>query len=90
MKNRLADLNNHLFAQMERLTEEDQTPDQIDQEIKRTSSIVALAGQIVDNADLQLKAAKLYAEHGASVLPMLPQIGPRDVTPPRAALDDDQ
>lgn len=27
------------------------------------------------NADLQLKAAKLYAEHGAAVLPHLPQIG---------------
>lgn len=75
MKNKLSDLNNHLFAQLERLANEDLTPEQIDTEVKRAEAIVSIADQITGNAELQLKAAKLFADHGAQVLPMLPQIG---------------
>ena len=75
MKNKLTDLNNHLFAQIERLSADDLDADQIDQEAKRAQAIVSLADQITDNAELQLKAAKLFAEHGQSVLKLLPQIG---------------
>lgn len=75
MKNKLSDLNNHLFAQLERLSEESLTAEQIEQEAKRAEAIVSLADQITRGADLQLKAATLFAHHGAAVLPMLPQIG---------------
>lgn len=75
MKNRLADLNDHLFAQLERLSDDNLSLEQIETEVKRTGSIVDVADQIVANADLQLKAARLFAEHGAAVLPHLPQIG---------------
>ncbi len=75
MKNKMSDLNNHLFAQLERLAVKNMTPEQIESEVKRTDAIVSLADQVSRNADLQLKAAKLYAEHGAAVLPHLPQIG---------------
>ncbi len=75
MSNRLSDLNDHLFSQIDRLTRDDMDADQVDTEVKRTQSIVSLANQIVGNADLQLKAAKLFAEHGKGILPMLPQIG---------------
>lgn len=75
MKNKLGDLNNHLFAQLERLADEDMTAEQIETEVKRAEAIVAVADKITGNAELQLKAAKLYAEHGQGVLPMLPQIG---------------
>lgn len=79
MKNKLTDLNNHLFAQLERMAEEGMTAEQIDQEAKRAEAIVSVADQITRNADLQLKAAKLFADHGAQILPMLPQIGgPRE------------
>ena len=74
-KNKMSDLNNHLFAQLERLAVENLTTEQIESEVKRTDAIVSLADQVSRNADLQLKAAKLYAEHGAAVLPHLPQIG---------------
>lgn len=77
MKNKLTDLNNHLFAQLERLANEDLTPEQIDAEVRRTDAVVAIADQIVGNAELALKAAKLYADHGEKVLNMLPQIGER-------------
>lgn len=75
MKNKLGDLNNHLFAQLERLSDEGISAEQIDQEVKRTEAIVSVADQIVSNADLQLKAAKLFAEHGQMIMPMLPKIG---------------
>lgn len=74
MKNRLVDLNNHLFAQIERLGEEDMSAEKIDAEVKRTDAIVAVSEQIILNADLCLKAAKLVADHGdrfKSVLPMI-------------------
>jgi hypothetical protein len=64
MKNKLTDLNNHLFAQLERLSDEGLTSEQIEQEVKRTDAIVGVAEQIARGADLQLKAATLIANHG--------------------------
>lgn len=75
MKNTLHDLNNHLFAQLERLSDEAITPEQLEAEVKRAEAIVSVADQITENAELQLRAARLYAEHGQGVLHMLPQIG---------------
>ena len=75
MKNSLHDLNNHLFAQLERLSDESIAPDQLEAEVKRAQAIVSVADQITGNAELQLKAAKLFAEHGTQVLDMLPKIG---------------
>ncbi len=81
MKNKLSDLNDHLFAQLERLAEEDMSTEEIEQEVKRTDAIVSLSDQIVGTADLQLKAAKLFAEHGGSVLSLLPAIGSNKAKP---------
>lgn len=75
MKNKLSDLNNHLFAQLERLGEEGLSAEQIEQEAKRADAIVSVADQIVRNADLQLKAALLIANHGDRFIPMLPALG---------------
>lgn len=74
MKNKLTDLNNHLFAQLERLGEEGLTAEQIEQEGKRADAIVAVADQIIRNADTALKAAKIIADHGDRFRPMLPMI----------------
>lgn len=75
MKNRMSDLTNHLFAQIERLGEEDLDLDAIDRETRRAEALVRVADRIVDVQRLNLSAARLYAEHGAAVLPLLPQIG---------------
>lgn len=64
MKNRLSDLNNHLFAQLERLSDENLTAEQIEQEVRRTDAIVHVSEQIVRNADIQLKAVTILANHG--------------------------
>ena len=59
MKNTLGDLNNHLFAQLERLGDEDLTGEQLAEEINRASSITRVAAQIIDNGALVLSALKL-------------------------------
>jgi hypothetical protein len=74
MKNKLVDLNNHLFAQLERLGDEDLTPEQIEQEIKRTDAIVSVSEQVVSNANLALRAASLVAEYGGNYESMLPML----------------
>lgn len=74
MKNKLVDLNNHLFAQLERLGEEDLDQDAIEQEIKRTDAIVSVSQQIVANANLALRAAALVAEYGGNYESMLPML----------------
>lgn len=58
MKNTLGDLNNHLFAQLERLGDEDLKGDDLKEEIERAKSIGSVARQIIDNAALVLEAKK--------------------------------
>lgn len=72
MKNRLSDLNDHLFAQLERLSDENLTPEQIDTEAKRGEAMVSVADQIIRNAALQIQAAKIAYDGGADPVPYLP------------------
>jgi len=74
VKNKLTDLNDHLFMQLERLGDEGMDADKIEQEAKRADAMVQVADQIIRNADLQLKAANLIANHGDRFRPMLPMI----------------
>ena len=59
MKNTLSDLNNHLFAQLERLNDEHITAENLDKEIRRSEAIVGTASQIIANANLLLRAQAL-------------------------------
>lgn len=67
MKNKLTDLNDILFAQLERLTDDELTPEQVTQELQRTQAVVQVADRIVDTAQLQLEAAKYVAGGNGSV-----------------------
>lgn len=74
MKNKLTDLNDHLFAQLERLSEEDLTPAQLEQEVLRTDAIVKVSEQVINNANIALRGAALVAEYGGEFKNMLPMI----------------
>jgi hypothetical protein len=58
MKNKLTDLNNHLFTQLERLGD-DLSPEQLKQEVERSKAITGIATQIVKGAQVSLQALKL-------------------------------
>jgi hypothetical protein len=62
MKNTLSDLNNHLFAQIERLGEEDLTAEQLSAEAQRTEAITDVAKQIISNAQTVLAAQKVKSD----------------------------
>jgi hypothetical protein len=64
MKNQLIDLNNHLFAQMERLGDEELSKDELTNEINRSKAMTGISNQIVNNASLALEAKKLQIEYG--------------------------
>ena len=61
-KNTLSDLNNHLFAQLERLGDEDLTQEDLQKEIERAKSINGVAKNIIDNAKVALEGAQFTYE----------------------------
>lgn len=87
MKNRLSDLNDHLFAQLERLSDEDLSPEQLEKEISRAGAIVDVADSIVRTNDLQLKAVALIANHGERFRDNLPMIRSAPAAPAAAAIE---
>lgn len=72
MKNKLIDLNNHLFVQLERLNDEENTGDKLKEEIERARAISCVASNIIDNARLALEAQKALDN---SIRKMPPMIG---------------
>lgn len=58
MKNKLSDLNNHLFAELERLSDEDLKGEELQEEIGRAKAVTNVAAQIIQNGTLVLKATQ--------------------------------
>lgn len=66
VRNTLGDLNNHLFAQLERLSDEELTGEKLAEEINRAKAISDIATQIISNGNLVLKAKMAYDDHLAA------------------------
>lgn len=61
-RNTLSDLNNHLFAQLERLGDESLKQDQLQQEIARAKAISGVASNIINNAKIALEGVQFAVE----------------------------
>jgi len=57
-KNKLTDLNNHLFAELERLGDEDLKGEDLQEELGRAKGIAQISSQVIQNANTILNAAK--------------------------------
>lgn len=59
MKNKIPDLNNHLFEQLERLNNDDLTPEQLKDEVNRAKAMTQISSQIVQAVKVTVEAMKL-------------------------------
>jgi hypothetical protein len=62
MQNTLLDLNNYLFASLERLDDEGLAGDKLTEEIGRARAINSVAEKIISNASVVLDAQKIMAD----------------------------
>lgn len=69
MKNKLSDLNNHLFKELERLNDEELVGEKLQEERERAKSMAYIAQTIINNGELALKAQKHFDEYGKKQIP---------------------
>lgn len=60
-RNKISDLNNHLFAQLERLEDESLDNEQIKIETERAKAISQVAEQIIKSAKLTFDVVKMIS-----------------------------
>lgn len=80
MKNTLADLNDYLFEQLERINDDSLSPEELERELKKTDSIVKVSEKIIQNGELAFRTMKHLDEYGYSgdgraIPPMLEAMG---------------
>ncbi|UEL47554.1 hypothetical protein [Terrisporobacter hibernicus] len=83
MKNTLADLNNHLFEQMERLNDESIVGGNLKEEIDRANAMAKVASQIINNGNLVLKIKVMQDERAIEEEEIPPMLGSSKESPKR-------
>ena len=68
------DLNNHLFAELERLGDEDLTQEELEKEIARADAITKVGNVLVNNAKTALEATKTQMEWGRRESVKIPEM----------------
>lgn len=58
-RNKISDLNNHLFSQLEKLNDDQLQGDQLNTEVNRARAMSSLASQIINSTKLTLDAIKM-------------------------------
>ena len=64
MKNKLINLNDHLFEQLERINDEELTPEQLELEIRRGKAMADIGKVIVENVRVAVEGLKVVNEYG--------------------------
>lgn len=77
MKNKLTDLNDHLFSQIERLCDEELCGEKLTHEVERSKAISGIARDIISNGSLVLRAQQSIWERNVdvSIVPKMLQSG---------------
>lgn len=60
-------LNEYLFTQMERLSDDKMSDEQLERELRRTDAYINVATAVIQNGQLQLNALKLVGEYGENI-----------------------
>ncbi|WP_320130282.1 hypothetical protein [uncultured Sphaerochaeta sp.] len=61
-KNTLLDLNDYLFMQIEKLSDDDLSQEELEKEIKRSKAIEQIASRVIGCASVVLDAAKFNSD----------------------------
>ena len=80
---KLDDLNEYLFEELDRITNDDLSEEQLDKEIKRAASVTKIAQTIINNGNLALSAMNAVNEYGFNAknpeknIPKMLEVGER-------------
>ena len=75
-KNKLLDLNNHLFEALERINDDELQGEKLQEEMTRAKTITQIGNTIISNASLALEAKKYKDEFGrGATLPLMIENG---------------
>lgn len=74
-RNKLTDLNDHLFLALERLNDDELPAEKIKSESERAKAIVALSKEIINNAKTTIEAIKLITSDEVSKLDLPDSLG---------------
>jgi hypothetical protein len=75
-KNKLLDLNNHLFEALERINDDSLQGEKLQEEMARAKTITQIGNTIINNASLALEAKKYKDEFGrGATLPLMIENG---------------
>lgn len=73
--NSLADLNEILFNQIQKIQNEDATDEELEKEIKKSEAITKLSSQVLSSANIALQAQKQFDEYGTGRTVDIPLLG---------------
>lgn len=75
MKNKIEDLNNHLFSALERLNDEELSNDDLEKEIRRSKAIKEIAETLVESHRNTIQAMKIVSDQGLDLSNMVNGLG---------------
>jgi hypothetical protein len=73
--NSLADLNDILFRQIERIENTDQSDEELEANIRKSEAITKLSSQVLGSAKLAIEAQKQFDEYGTGRTVDIPLLG---------------
>ena len=73
-KNTLADLNNYLFEQIERLNDDTLDADGLDRELKKADAVIGISEKILQTGELAFKTWKHMDDFGYGNVKTVPKM----------------